>query len=194
MSKILRLGDSLRNLVANLGTARDKSSHTHYALPTMTEDEATNAYRGAWLPRKIVDIPAMDATRNWRSWQAESADISLIEAEEDRLGLRGKVLETLRKARLYGGAAIYIGTGDRDPSKELNPERIQKDGIKHLNVMTRRVLTAGEIERDPESPLYGKPSHYMLHGANGEVEIHTSRLALFVGAMHPDAELSLIHI
>lgn len=183
-----RFADSLRNLVANLGTARDKASHSHYGVPVLSDFEATNAYRGSWLPRKIVDIPAMDATRNWRNWQAEADDISALEAEEQRLGLRAKVQEAMKKARLYGGAGIYIGTGDSDPSKPLNPERIGLQGIRHLNVMTRRVLQAGEVERDPESPLYGLPSHYTLQGAGRRVEIHPSRLVVLTGAMHPDPE------
>ena len=76
-----RFTDSLRNLVANLGTARDKASHSQYGVPVLSDFEATNAYRGSWLPRKIVDIPAMDATRNWRNWHAEADDVSALEAE-----------------------------------------------------------------------------------------------------------------
>lgn len=188
MGALRYVGDSLRNLVANLGTARDKASHSHYGVPVLSDFEATNAYRGAWLPRKIVDIPALDACRNWRRWNAQADDISALEAEEERLGLRMKMQEGLRKARLYGGAALYIGTGESDPSKPLNPERIGQQGIRHLNVMTRRVLQAGEVDRDPESPLYGRPAYYTLQGAGRRVEIHPSRLVVLTGAMHPDPE------
>lgn len=188
MGALRYVGDSLRNLVANLGTARDKASHSHYGVPVLSDFEATNAYRGAWLPRKIVDIPALDACRNWRSWNAQADDISALEAEEERLGLRMKMQEGLRKARLYGGAALYIGTGEPDPSKPLNPERIGQQGIRHLNVMTRRVLQAGDVDRDPESPLYGSPAYYTLQGAGRRVEIHPSRLVVLTGAMHPDPE------
>src|SRR5690606_27695965 len=106
-----------------------------------------NAYRGAWLPRKIVDIPAFDSVRAWRDWQADGKDIEPIEAEENRLNVRGKVFEARIKARLWGGAAIHIGTGEEDLGKPLDLEGIKKGGIKYLTVLTRRQLSAGEIER-----------------------------------------------
>src|SRR5690606_3312121 len=124
--------DSLRNLVANLGTARDKASHSYYAPPCLTDEQLENAYRDACLPRKIVDIPAQDACRKWRGWNADKEQITALEAEERRLNVRGKVLDALTKARLYGGAALYIGTGDADPSKPLRPDSVQRGGIRHL--------------------------------------------------------------
>lgn len=182
--------DGLQNLVANLGTTRDKAAHTFYGVPTLTEQEAVNAYRGAWLPKKIIDIPAFDASRNWRGWNAESDEVSALEAEEKRLGLQGKMLQAHIKARLFGGAAIYIGTGDQDPSKALDPSRIGQGGIRHLNVLTKRVLQAGEAERDPESPRYGMPGTYILTSSTaGQVTIHPSRLVVLHGAPLPDTEL-----
>lgn len=190
MGAIRAFGDSLRNLVANLGTSRDKAVHSHYVVPCMTEAEALNAYRGAWLPRKVVDIPALDSCRAWRMWSGEGEQISKIEAEETRLGLQVKVLEALIKARLWGGSAIYIGTGDSDPTKPLNPATVKAGGIRSLTVLTKRVLTAGELERDPESPQYGRPKDYRLSANSGLVTIHPSRLVVFIGAEHPDLELA----
>ena len=54
--------------------------------------------------------------------------------------------------------------------------------------MTRRQLPATEIEQDPQSPRFGKPKAYRLPGST--VEIHPSRLVIFVGAQHPDPELA----
>lgn len=191
MGYLATLGDSLRNLVANIGTTRDKAASSYYDIPQLRDDEATNAYRGTWLARKIVDIPAKDACRRWRGWNADKDQTSKLEAEEKRLGVQAKVLDAMRKGRLYGGAAIYIGTGDPDPSKELNPERIAAAGIRHLNVITKRILQAGEIETDPESPLYGKPKVYTISGqSRGQVDIHPSRLVLFTGHAHPDPEMA----
>ena len=102
--------DSLQNFVAGLGTSRDKASASTYSLTTPTERELSDMYRVSWLARKIVDIIPWDATRQWRKWQADAAQIEAIEALEKRLGLRVKIKEALTKARLFGGAAIYIGT------------------------------------------------------------------------------------
>ncbi|MCO5085141.1 MAG: DUF1073 domain-containing protein [Rhizobiaceae bacterium] len=155
----------------------------------LTDLDLLNAYRGSWLPRKIVDIPALDSTRKWRDWQAEADQIEKIEEEEKRLGLKAKVYEARVKARLFGGAAIYIATGDRDPSQELKAERIKTGGIKFLTVLARRGLNPGEIETDPESPHYGQPKVYVLSSDTRQVDIHPSRLVRFVGAPFPDDEV-----
>jgi phage-related protein (TIGR01555 family) len=188
MSVVRYLNDKLVNLVANLGTERDKSSGSMHAPTFMSEQQLVDAYRGAWLPRKIVDIPAMDACRKWRNWQADKAQIERIEAEEKRLGIKPKVLEAMIKARLFGGAAVFIGNGDRDLSQPLDPKRISAGGIKYLSVMTRRNLNPTEIERDPQSPRYDRPKAYNLAG--GTFEIHPSRLIEFIGAQHPDQDLA----
>lgn len=190
MGKLAQIKDGLVNLVANLGTPRDKAAGSFYGLPVLSEADATNAYRGTWLARKVIDIPAMDSCRKWRGWSADQAQISAIESEEKRLGLQQKVLEALIRARLAGGAALYIGTGQSDPMQPLKPESIGKGGIKHINVLSKRVLQAGELDRDPESPGYGRPAYYNLSsGTAGQLRIHPSRLVILQGATKPDPEL-----
>ena len=187
MGALRKFGDSLVNLVANLGTPRDKAAATEYGQPFVSDVALLNAYRGAWLPQKIVDIPAEDATREWRSWDAEKEQITALEAEEARLGVQLKVRDAMTRGRLLGGAAIYIGTGDRNPMDPLDPTRIGRGGIKHLNVMTRIELQAGERDTDPESPSYNRPKSYTITSQQGgQVEVHPSRLVLFTGNAHPD--------
>ena len=180
------LGDGLQNALANIRTPRDKASGSVYHFVRHSDAELIAAYRSAWLPRKIVDIPAQDATRRWRSWNADKAQISALEAEESRLRLQHTVKECLISARLMGGAAIYIGTGERDVSKPLSVDRIGAGGVHHLTVIPRTILTAGDIDADPESPWFGKPAFYKLgKGTGQQVEIHPSRLAIMHGASIP---------
>lgn len=183
------LNDSLTSLVSRMGTERDKASTVFYTHPVMTDEQALAAYRGSWLPRKIVDIPALDSCRKWRGWQAKNKQIELIEAEENRLNVKGKILEALIKARLFGGAAIFIGTGDANPEQPLDPERVGKGGLKYLTVLSRRDMTAGPIEQDVTSEYHGKPSYYEVTGSSAMqmVRIHPSRLVIFVGARQPDS-------
>ncbi len=181
--------DGLMSLASRMGTDRDKAASVFYTQPILTDEQIIAAYRGSWLPRKIVDIPALDSCRKWRTWQAAGDQIGLIDAEERRLNLRGKVLEASTKARLFGGAALFIGSEDADPALPLEAERIGKGGIKHLTVLTRRQLAAGDIDSDPASEWYGKPKFYTLTGANGmQVILHPSRLVIFKGAMMPNEE------
>ncbi|KKZ89054.1 anti-CBASS protein Acb1 family protein [Rhizobium phaseoli] len=183
--------DSLTSLVSRMGTDRDKAATTFYTHTVLSDEQLIAAYSTAWLPRKIVDIPALDACRKWRDWQAKKPQIEAIEEEEKRLNVKGKILEAAKKGRLFGGAAVYIGTGDADPSQPLYVERVKKGGIRYLNVITRRNLTAGEIDRNPESEWYGRPAFYNLTGANSlQVRIHPSRLVLFTGAMPADDEIT----
>ena len=185
------VGDSLTNFVSRLGTERDKASHNSYTTPFLDEVQLLNAYRGAWLPRKIIDIPAFDSVRAWRDWQADQAQIEKIENEEKRLNVRGKLLDARVKARLWGGAAIHIGTGDQNLALPLEADRIGTGGIKHLTVLTRRQLKAGEIDRDPASEWFGRPVVYtMSAGDKVQVDIHPSRLVIFHG--NPPADIELV--
>lgn len=181
------LHDKLVNVVAGLGGDRDKASHSTYGAPTISDQQLENAYRTAWLPRKIVDIPAQDATRRWRGWQADNPQIEKLEAEEKRLKLRSKVRQAMIKARLSGGSAIFIGTGAADPSKALNPEALGSAGIKYLTVLDRKTLKAGELDKDVLSANYGRPKAYTMTAAAGgsEVTIHPSHLVIFLGAEIP---------
>ncbi|WP_341959201.1 phage portal protein [Pseudomonas sp. RC10] len=184
MGFITNLSDKLVNLVSSMGTDRDKASGSVYEQTVLTDQELINAYRGAWLPRKIVDIPALDATRRWRGWQADKDQIEKIEAEEKRLDVRRKIKTAMTRARLLGGAAILIGTGERDTSQPLKADRLGLSGIKYLTVLSRRQLVATEIDQDVLSDLFGKPKGYRLTGSG--FDIHPSRLVIFTGAEHPD--------
>lgn len=181
-----RLNDSLRNFVANLGTGRDKASHSHYGQSLLTDEQLSDAYRYAWLPRKIVDIPAKDACRKWRNWQAEADQITAIERVETQIAVQRKTMEAMTKARLFGGAAIYIGTTDPNPALPLT----ERSELRHLTVMTRRQVAPRELDQDPESPNYGKPRMYQVSGSGNIQEVHPTRLVVFKGSKLPDDELA----
>lgn len=182
-----RFFDSLTNLISGLGTAKDKSTATTFALKTLTRGDLDAMYRSDWLARKIIDIIPFDMTREWRNWQAEEDQIEKIEATEKRLGMRDKVATALQRARLYGGSAIYIGTKDPDVSKPLDFDRIGKDGVTYLHVLTAWEVTTGLIDRDPMSPTFGEPEYYDFTSVSkGAVRVHPSRIVRFVGVPLPD--------
>lgn len=111
MGKPMQMLDGLKNVVANLGTGRDKSASTTYVDEFLSDYDLNTIYRQSWVARDGVNFPAEDATRNWRNWRAQAEQISQIEAVETQLGLQAKMLRALKMARLYGGAALYINTG-----------------------------------------------------------------------------------
>lgn len=170
--------DSLTALLGGMGDpTRDKRAGLYYTMGIVDDYQLMSAYSTSWMARKIVNIPARDAVRSWRNWQAEQDQIEKIEATENRLMLRQKIEEARIKARLFGGAAIYIGTADQDISKPFEPEKVGADGIKYLTVMSRVRLQAGELDNDPTSETFDKPKVYRIN----ERDIHPSRLVIFNG-------------
>ncbi|MCW7544891.1 DUF1073 domain-containing protein [Aurantimonas litoralis] len=188
----MRFLDSIVNIFTGQGLGKGKSQGATYNFAPMDPMELEAAYRGSWLARKVIDIPAMDMCREWRDWQAENDEIEKIEAEEKRLNVRGKALEAKTKARLYGGAAMFIGDGSVNQSDELRPERLAGGGLRYLPVLTCTRLAAGELETDVTSPWYGTPKVYTLQtGTGAQVIVHPSRLVRFIGAPLPNVETTV---
>jgi phage-related protein (TIGR01555 family) len=187
MGTVTRLFDRLANVMSGMGTSVDRRSHASYVFTPLTHQQAEAAYRSSWLVRKIVDIPAKDMTRTWRDWQADDAQIEAIEREERRLQLRPKLQRAVILARLYGGGAIIMGTKDGDPLKEIDLERVGKEGLTYLHVMSRHQLTTGDPVMDPADPWFGHPSYYQIHAPNGlQPKIHPSRVVPLVGQPVPE--------
>lgn len=181
-SSVINMFDHFKNLVANLGTERDKQSSGNYALSFLTDEQWSLIYRTSWMGRKVIDIPAKDATRKWREWQAETDQITAIENEEKRLQLQQKTKLAIQQGRLFGGAGIYFSIKNDDPALPLDLNTVKKGSLEFITVLSKNVLVAGDIELDPLSPGYGKPKNYQVSGsASGLQEIHPSRLALFIG-------------
>jgi len=178
--------DGLRNIVANLGTPRDKAFSSSYELTRVEDSQLVAMYRTSAVAKKIIDMPAEDSLREWREWQADADQISAIEAEETRLGMQGALIKASKRARLFGGCAIFIGTGDEDLIEPLDPTKIGRGGISYLTVLSRQDLMAGEFETDPRSQLYGKPKFYYMMSLDGQFPIHPSRLVILIGDDLPD--------
>jgi phage-related protein (TIGR01555 family) len=140
----LNIADTLVNFLSKLGTKSDKSTQARYALlNTMDQSELEVAYRTDWIARKIIDIPAADATRAWRSWQADKQDITKIEDVEKTFKVQSKTKEAIIKARLYGGSAVVVGTNDGKMDTPLNVDKVKVGGLKFLHVVSKHELTSG---------------------------------------------------
>lgn len=177
----MRFLDGLVNIVANLGTSRDKAASATYAVTQLSSVDLLNAYRTSWLAAAICDYPAEDATRNWRNWRAKEEQITKIEELEKRLGVKALVMDALISSRLYKAAAIYINTNDPDQASPLKPGK----EIRSLVVLSSLALRPKEIVKDISSPYYGKAELYTLSTADKQVDIHASRLVIFLGRKLP---------
>ena len=183
--------DSLRNLVSGLSTESDKLSYNSWVSPELDKQQLNAAYRSNWMARKIVDIPAYDMTREWRSWKAEQSQIEAIEGEEKRLGLIGKLKDAITWDRLHGGGAIILGFGDEYPTKPA-PKKIAQGGLKYIHAVSRFDIGSAEIERDLLSPWFGEPKWYDIYSESmGAVRLHPSRVVPFISAKRMESGANL---
>jgi uncharacterized protein len=180
--------DGLRSFVSGMGTDRDKAATVEYVQPKRGNDtQLQAAYEGAWLPRRIVDQFAEDATRKWRAWQADPQQISAIEKTEKRLDVRGHLERAMILARLWGKAHVYMHIEGQDPSEELRPETVGRDRLSHITALSRREIVDGDIDDDAFSPWYGTPRYYQITSpTQGFVWVHPSRLVTLYGNLRPN--------
>lgn len=180
--------DTLTNLVSGMSVlGQDKAYSNQYSLTIIDPLQLENAYRSDWIAGKAVDIPAEDATSEWRAWNATQDQITLLEKCEQDLGVQRKVESALKKARLYGGGAIVIGIkGQEDVTQPINLDLIKQGDLIYLHDVSKWELTAGDIDWDLGSQYFGRPRCYRLSTGNTiELDIHPSRVAHFNGRELP---------
>ena len=178
------INDGLSSALTGMGTANDKRQSVGYAAKAISDAELDNAYRFDWIAGKAIDIPAQDATREWRSWQADKEQIVLLEKEEKRLKIHERTHDALVKSRIYGGAAMIIGIKGQTVdtlAKELRPESIKKGDALYIHTVSRAEISAGPISRDLLSPYFDHPEYYDMNSESGQVRVHPSRVSRFVG-------------
>lgn len=172
MGKLSFITDALANVGLNLNAGRSKNLGTRYTFTPLSPGEISAAYRGAWLPRKVVDLPAQDATREWRAW--DDPKVALL---EEKLRVKQAVLRAYKSARLYGHAGIYVGTDNRSVSSPMGNNEV----IQSLTVVGHDYLSVSEWDSDPASSDFGNPKMFTV----GSASVHPSRIILFIGEEVP---------
>ena len=181
--------DGLVNIVSGLGTGKGKRDYNRFvAGQLLGYQELEAAYQTNWIARQIVDIPADDMTREWRTIKCQAADD--IRQEEDRLNLQACVNEALSWSRLYGGAAILPLT-NQDMERPFQPEAIGRGGVQRLMVFDRWDLIPHAINTwDVLAENYLQPEFYTLY--QGSQKIHWTHFIRFVGAKLPRRQRMLL--
>ena len=179
--------DSLKSLLSGMGNInRDKLASTTYTYIELTDNQLVNAYRNSWVAKRLVEVPAMDAIKQWRVWQTDNDSLNALEDYESKVSIRQKLLQTIIASRALGGAGLYIGTKEQDLLQPLDASKIKKDGLSYLIVFPRTALVAGELDDDVLSPYFGKPKYYEIVSNGNIVKIHPSRFVLFYGEQRLD--------
>jgi phage-related protein (TIGR01555 family) len=192
--------DTFLNLLTSIGVAgKDRVLTQSYAVNYLTPDQLEMAYRGDWIARKCIDVPAQDSTRAWRQWQAEKDDITKIEKLEKDLCIPLKLQNALKKARLYGGGALILGVNKGSPEDELDYTKVGKDQLKFVHAVSRWEIGTGPRITDVMSPWYGQPEYYERQPLGGTVltkeaealvglRIHPSRVIQLIGSEYPNMQ------
>jgi len=182
--------DGLRQMVAGLGDPnKDKVAGASYYRNSLSDDQLLALYETSFLAAKMVDIPAHDALKKWRNWQAEQDQITQLERLEKSLGLKSELLHGVKLSRLWGGAVLYIGMKDAEPSEPLEPEKVKKDQLSFVRAFSRREVVANDLETDPIAKNYNRPKGYQVAGTD-LVDIHPSRLVVLIGKPHLDPHMA----
>lgn len=185
--------DGLQNVVAGMGTSRDKMSYSEYGLVApLDRNSLDNIYRGSWLGKKIVNIPADDMTRAWRTPMFDDETVDnpressryQFEEVEREFQVRAKVNAALKWSRLYGGAVLLLGVGDPQSWGEpLDVETVGEGDLRFIMTLDRWMcIPVGVYDySDISSPNFGMPEYYTIAQAKGAPLIHHSRVIRLVG-------------
>jgi phage-related protein (TIGR01555 family) len=179
--------DGLINVVSGLGTAQGKRAHNQFAYSGLNNYQELDAsYQTNWIARQIVDIPAGDMCREWRTIKSSGAEA--IQAEEQRIGLRFACEEALSWARLFGGGGILMIT-NQDLSKPLDINEIGKGDLERLLTFDRWEMSPQTINTwNVLAPNYLLPEFYTIQG--GTQQIHWTHFARFNGARLPRRQMA----
>jgi uncharacterized protein len=156
------VADTLLNFVSGLGTAKDPRTATQFIFNELNRQQLEQMYRSDWLARRIVDLPAEDATREWRQWTGDRAKLEKIDALEKRFDIQKKTRQALQRARLYGGAALVLGVDQGQPEEELDLDDVGLNDLKFVVVVNRYELSAGPRIFNVDSPWYTRPEYYTV--------------------------------
>lgn len=184
----LDIRDTLVNFISGMGTQRDKRSSTEFTHNALGMNYLGILYHN-WMFGKVVDVPADDMTRKWRTINAslDTKQVEEYDKAQTDFKVQEKFNEVIKWARLFGGGGIVLGVNDGlgEPREPLNLESIGQGDLEYLEVYDRWDLLpymAGTCR------VVGKglmPEYYQLPGG---LVIHHSRVIRFDGYKLPKCE------
>lgn len=193
--------DVFVNTVTGYGGSYDKTTYGTFSISNaLPPDQLTALYHCHDIPGRMIDLVANECLRKCYSVELENDPELSEEVEEElrELGTDAKFAEADAWGRLYGGAAVVIGTDDGMPADTaLDPARVKK--VLWLRPVDCRYLSPrslyyeGPKRGEPDVYWYSEPLGSMPNvaeqpsaaaqaGISGAFPIHESRLIIFRGA------------
>jgi phage-related protein (TIGR01555 family) len=169
---------------------RDPFASTRYQPGHLLTDQQLAAmYYGDGLVRRIVDLPAEEAVKNWIKVCGDEEEELAIQMLDD-LNAEEHFANAVRWSRLFGGSAILLSVNDGGTLEdELRENNITE--IETLKVYDKRevIIQNAIINDDDHSRFFGMPEWYQFNPADGTLfYAHRSRVLLFDGEPLPNRE------
>jgi hypothetical protein len=184
--------DSFNNFMSRVGIgpggAGNPSQGATYGFNPITRNRTLCEwmYRGSWIVQRAVDAVAEDMIRKGVELKGlEPDDNELIDQQLALLGAWTGVEDTIRWARLFGGAIGIMLIDGQDTKEPLRVETIAKDQFRGMLVLDRWVAwpNLNDLVTDL-GPDLGKPRYYDVPaGMPGvpPIKVHYSRVIRLEG-------------
>ena len=186
--------DSWLNTVTGLGTsAFDKRQHHQIQGVRRIAPSVLDAlYHCDDMAARIVDAVVEHALM--LSYEVSQDEEGRLRSERAAWDLDTKIEAAAKWGRLFGGAAIWIGTDAGGRQEEpLDLEQISGGSVKFLMVLEGpNDMAPVTYYRDPMHPKFGQPETYSVHRTTAEgiisdgaalgALVHESRFVFFEGA------------
>lgn len=182
--------DGFLNTVVGHGLkSRDPMANFQFLdTPILTDQQLATLYNNA-LVRRIIDLPADEAVKNWIEIEGDDEDEKIMQALDD-LRAEEEFANALRWSRLFGGSAILMTINDggtfEDPLNESNIAEVE--GIKVYD--KREVIYENLLfNDDPNDRNFGLPEWILVNPVRGtQFHVHRSRILIFDGDPIPNRE------
>lgn len=191
-----RFSDAFSNHGARTGFGEmNLVNMTEYPLTRLTQDWSllTSLYRSSWIVQRVCSIIPEDALTDMHieAPGLNSEAIARLDEELRRTKARRKIIDALKWARLYGGAAaiMMVDGQDDDLSKPLSVNQMLPGSFRGLFVVDRwsGIYPSLELVSNRASSDFGLPRYYEVRDESGVLQyrVHHSRVLRFVGTDMP---------
>lgn len=187
-------GDSFQNFEARVGLGtNNQASQYSYGFDFISRNrvQMEAMYRSSWVVGQAVDVVAEDMTRAGIEIGSDMDpdDKDKLNAAIERNALWDRLNDTVKWARLYGGALAVMLIDGQNPSTPLRSDTVGKDQFKGLFVLDRWLVQPSLNDLVTEmGPDMGMPRYYDVVAdsmALSRQRIHYSRVLRIDGVELP---------
>jgi len=182
--------DGFLNTVVGHGLkSRDPMANCQFVdTPILTDQQLATLYNNA-LVRRIIDLPADEAVKNWIEIEGDDEDEKIMQALDD-LHAEEEFANALRWSRLFGGSAILMTINDggtfEDPLNESNIAEVEGTKVYDKREVIYENLLFND---DPNDRNFGLPEWLLISPVRGtQFHVHRSRILIFDGDPIPNRE------